>query len=134
MKETILQIDGWMSCLDARGIEKKLMVQRGVHHVAANFMSGTATVHYDESQVSLADLKKLVTECGCDCAGESVPDYIVKPSDPPAMERAMHAGHAMPAQPLERGAWRHVLPAPESSLAGSSGEGRNMRQRFRVQK
>ncbi len=97
MKEVILQIDGWMSCLDARGIEKKLSAQRGVHHVAANFMSGTATVHYDESQVTLADLKKLVADCGCDCSGESVPQHIVKPSDPPAMDHSMHAGHGMPA-------------------------------------
>ncbi len=101
MKETILQIDGWMSCLDARGIEKRLLAQPGVHHVEANFMSATATVHYDESQVTLADLKKLVSECGCECAGESVPKHIVKPSDPPAMDHAMHTGHTMPA-PAQR--------------------------------
>ncbi len=117
MKETILQIDGWMSCLDARGIEKKLMAQRGVHRVEANFMSATATVHYDESQVTLADLKKLVSECGCDCAGESVPEHIVKPSDPPAipMDHSMHAGHAMPApaQPTEHGEHvGHTMPMP----------------------
>src|SRR5450759_280594 len=97
MKETVLQIDGWMSCLDARGIEKKLVAQRGVHHVEANFMSGTATVHYDEAQLSLDDLKKLLAKCGCDCAGESVPRHLVKPSDPPAttMDHSIHAAHAM---------------------------------------
>src|SRR5450759_591715 len=102
MKETVLQIDGWMSCLDARGIEKKLVAQRGVHHVEANFMSGTATVHYDEAQLSLGDLKRLLATCGCDCAGESVPRHLVKPSDSPAavaaMDHSIHAGHAMPPE------------------------------------
>ena len=133
MKETILQIDGWMSCLDARGIEKKLMAQRGVHHVEANFLSGTATVHYDESQVSLANLKKFVGDCGCDCAGESVPQHIVKPGDPSAattlaphpfgsagVDHAMHAGHAMPpSTPPLRGSAQdagahagHAMPMP----------------------
>ncbi len=82
MLSTILQIHGWMSCLDARGIEKKLMAQRGVHHVEANFMSGTATVHHDEAQVSLADLKQFVAQCGCDCAGESAPQHLITPSEP----------------------------------------------------
>ncbi len=128
MKETILQVDGWMSCLDARGIEKRLMAQRGVHHVEANFLSGTATVHYDETQIALTDLKRLVAACGCECAGESVPQHLVKPSDPPAatMEHAMHAehaAHAMPAAPtspplpLLKGEGRdahaaHVHPSP----------------------
>ena len=144
MKETILQIHGWMSCLDARGIEKKLGAQRGVHHVEANFLSGTATVHYDESQVSLADLKKFVGECGCDCAGESVPQHIVKPGDPPGpsttlrsaqgattlaphasagVDNAMHAGHAMPpSTPPLRGSAQdagahagHATLAPHAS-------------------
>src|SRR5574341_383184 len=119
MKQAILLIEGWMSCLDARGIEKRLLAARGVHHVEANFMSGTATVHYDESQVSLADLKKLVADCGCECAGESVPQHIVKPTDPPAMSAAMdhsmHVGHitAMPAKPMEHGEHAgHAMPMP----------------------
>ncbi|MDE3088792.1 MAG: copper-translocating P-type ATPase [Chloroflexota bacterium] len=131
MKETILQIDGWMSCLDARGVEKRLRAQRGVHHVEANFMSGTATVHYDEAQVSLADLKRFVGECGCDCAGESVPRHIVKPSDPPAavatmdhampapttpMEHGEHAGHATLAPHASAGVPMPATPAPSTSL------------------
>ncbi len=118
MKEAILQIEGWMSCLDARGIEKRLMAARGVHHVEANFMSGTATVHYDESQVSLADLKKLVADCGCECTGESLPQHIVKPSDPPVaatMDHSIHAGHTMPmpAKALEHGERAgHAVPMP----------------------
>ncbi len=118
MKQAILQIEGWMSCLDARGIEKRLMAARGVHHVEASFMSGTATVHYDESQASLADLKKLVADCGCECTGESLPQHIVKPSDPPVaatMDHSIHAGHTtpMPAKAMEHGEHAgHAVPMP----------------------
>lgn len=110
----------WQLC--ARGVEKKLLAQRGVHHVEANFLSGSATVHYDESQVSLADLKKLVGDCGYACAGECLPQHVCKASDPASevamerarhampMEHAEHAGHAtmeMPAKPAG-----HAMPMP----------------------
>ncbi len=142
MKATILQINGWMSCLDARGIEKRLSAQRGVHHVEANFMSGTATVHYDETQIALADLKRLVAACGCECAGESVPQNIVKPSDPSTSPPApllqgegsdAHAAHVLPS-PVRGGVGGEV-----GAMAHEMGHGvgmsmdamvRDMRQRF----
>ncbi len=158
MKETILQIDGWMSCLDARGIEKKLLTQRGVHRVEANFSSGTATVHYDEAQVALTDLQKFVGECGCDCAGESVPQHLVTPSDPSAtmgmpMAHGGHAGHAtlaphasagvpVPAAPVQKAgehAGHEALTSEMSGMSHEMGHGvglsmdamvRDMRNRF----
>ena len=84
-KETILQIDDWKSILDAQCIEHCLMTHKGVQHVEATFVSGTATVHYDESQVSLADLKTWLDHAGFECSGESHPAHIVQPTDPPAM-------------------------------------------------
>jgi len=97
VKETVLQITDWKSVLDAQCIEHCLMQLRGVHHADANFMSGTVTVHFDEAQVSVADLKKMLAHGGFDCPGEMVPQHIVKPSDPPTatMEHAMHAGNTM---------------------------------------
>ncbi len=112
MKGTILQITNWKSVLDAQCIEHCMMLHPGVEHVEANFVSGTATVHYDESRVTLADLKTWLDHAGFDCPGESHPAHIVKPSDPPAAamatEHAMpmvagseHAGHHMPSVPAE---------------------------------
>ncbi len=100
MKETTLDIANWKSVLDAQCIEHCLMQVRGVHHAAANFMSGTATVHYDETQVSIADVKKMLDEHGFECM-QSMPRHLVKDADPPAATMAMdhaahiaHAGHA----------------------------------------
>ncbi len=83
-------------------------------------MSGTVTVHYDEAQVAIADLKQMLAHGNFECAGEMTPKHIVKPSDPPAavatMDHSMHAGHTMPATPAqpmkhdERAG--HTMPMP----------------------
>lgn len=48
MQETTFDIGSWRSVLDAQCIEHCLMQMPGVHQAYANFMSGTATVHYDD--------------------------------------------------------------------------------------
>jgi len=105
MKQATLEIGNWKSVLDAQCIEHCLRQVQGVHHTDANFMSGTVTVHYDEAQVSVVDLKQVLAHGNFECAGEMTPMHIVKPSDPPAavatMEHSMHAGHAMPAMPAQ---------------------------------
>ena len=53
--------------MDAQCIEHCLMLRPGVHHAESSFMSGTVTVHYDESQVSLTDLKKWLADGGFEC-------------------------------------------------------------------
>ena len=100
------------------------MLRPGVHHAESSFMSGTVTVHYDESQVSLTDLKKWLDEGGFECPGEMAPAHLVKPSDPPAalamehaghIEHAAHNGHAtpMPTAPVRaEGHTGHAMPMP----------------------
>ncbi|SEH16193.1 heavy metal translocating P-type ATPase [Thermoleophilum album] len=81
----------------------------GVETVEANPVAQTASVTYDPHRVSLADLRRVVEECGYHCAGQSVPSHICDPEaepDPiqgdgavvttPTEERAKpeaHAGH-----------------------------------------
>lgn len=105
MKETTLEIGNWKSVLDAQCIEHCLMQVRGVCHADANFMSGTVTVHFDETQVSIADLKQILTYGGFACAGEMTPKHIVKPSEPLAegavLDHRMHGGHVMPTTPAQ---------------------------------
>jgi len=153
VKESILQIDGWMSCLDARGVEKRLMAQTGVHHVAANFLSGTATVHYDESQVSLDDLKKLVSDCQYACEGESVPQHLhgtghaeqaglSMPMSKGAATHDTHTGHPQPVAPSKTPEHAgHEMGGEMAAMAHEMGHGtgmsmegmvRDMRNRFLV--
>ena len=102
MKEAIICVHGMLCVSDGRGVEKRLRKHRGIHHVDANYLNCTATVHYDESIVSLAEIKALVGECGYHCTGESLPEHICEPGDPPApsttTEHATHHDkHTMPA-------------------------------------
>ncbi len=130
MKEAILQVRDWKSVLDAQCIEHCLMMRPGVQHADSSFMSGTVTVHYDESQVSLTDLKQWLDQAGFDCSGEMAPAHLVKPSDPPSatmtMEHAAHSEHAMPAstKPMEHA--EHVMPVPTKPLGGGEHAGHAM--------
>ena len=49
MKTALLEVADLLSPLSASGVEKMLLRQPGVHHVAVNPVDGTALVHYDES-------------------------------------------------------------------------------------
>jgi P-type Cu2+ transporter len=79
----VVSIDGMMSICDGLGVEKRLLNHPGIEGVEANFLTGTATVKYDESKVTLEEIKKLISECSYHCSGQQVPAHISKPSDPP---------------------------------------------------
>src|SRR5215208_2702354 len=83
MKTVVISIDGMMSICDGLGVEKRLLNYPGIHDIEANFLTGTATVKYDESKLTLEEIKKLISECSYHCSGEQVPAHISKPLDPP---------------------------------------------------
>jgi P-type Cu2+ transporter len=83
MKTVVVGIDGMMSICDGLGVEKRLLNHPGIQGVEANFLTGTATVKYDDSKVTLEEIKKLISECSYHCSGEQVPTHISNPSDPP---------------------------------------------------
>jgi Cu2+-exporting ATPase len=67
-------------------VEAVLGRRPGVERVEANPVAQTATVVYDPTQTSVADLRRWVQECGLHCAGQSVPEHICDPlmePDPP---------------------------------------------------
>ena len=147
MKEAVICVHGMLCVGDGRGVEKQLLRHPGIHHVDANYLNCTATVHYDESVISLAEIKALVGECGFHCTGESLPEHVCKPGDPMAatmsMEHAAHADHAMPAvpaaPPMEHA--EHEMGGEEMAMAHEMGHGpgmsmegmvRDMRNRFFV--
>ncbi|HET7087291.1 MAG TPA: heavy metal translocating P-type ATPase [Anaerolineae bacterium] len=147
MKESTIQVDGLLTALCARNVEKALMKMPGVHHVSANYLNSTATVHYDESQVSLAQLQAAVSDCGYVCAGEALPEHMqhaghaehaaAMPMD--AGAHAAHAGHAMPAAPPAAHAGHVAAGVMEDHAAHGGRPGmtagemeRDMRNRFFV--
>ncbi|MBI5563785.1 MAG: heavy-metal-associated domain-containing protein, partial [Chloroflexi bacterium] len=115
----------------AHNVEKALLKLPGVHHVVANTLNSTATVHYDETQVTLAQLQAAVTDCGYVCAGEALPDHMAHTQHAqPAisMDRASHAGHTTPtlhasrqrgaSVPMEHAAHTAASPLEDHSAHG----------------
>jgi Cu2+-exporting ATPase len=137
MKESVVQVDGLLTALCARNVEKALMKMPGVHHVSANYLNSTATVHYDEGQVSLAQLQAAVADCGYLCSGEAAPEH---------MEH--HAAHTAPAastvdHPAHASAHAHAGHERLGAMADHAAHGgkpgmsaadmeRDMRNRFLV--
>src|SRR5512143_2262553 len=96
MMESVIHVDGLLTALCARNVEKALLKIPGVHHAVANSLNSTATVHYDETQVTLEQLQAAVVDCGYACAGEALPDHMTHASPAAPLDHSLHAGHAMP--------------------------------------
>src|SRR5918995_5589714 len=99
MKTVVVSIDGMMSVCDGLGVEKRLLAHTGIENVEANFLNGTATVKYDESKVTLVDIKNMISECSYHCSGEQVPQHITTPSDPPESNAYTHKIRRKTIQP-----------------------------------
>jgi Cu2+-exporting ATPase len=102
MKETTVQIDGMMSIFDDAGVEKQIKRRDGVVKVDANFLSGTATIVYDEMRVAPHDIETFIAECGYHCRGEVMPAHLCEPGKPngtPTVRAMEHKDHAVPVSP-----------------------------------
>jgi hypothetical protein len=70
--------------------------------VNANFLSGTATIAYDETLVSLDDINRFIAERGYHCRGEVVPVHLCEPGKGngiPAIRVNEHQGHVLALSP-----------------------------------
>ena len=84
MKTSVIEVGGMLSALSARGVEKQLARLRGVERAAVNYVSGSATVIYDETVIDLWTIAAKVHECGYHCSGELVPKHLCKPEHLPS--------------------------------------------------
>jgi Cu2+-exporting ATPase len=87
-----------------RGSEKRVVEQAlgrrpGVVGVEANPVAQTATVTFDTSKTSVAELRRWVQDCGFHCTGQSVPEHICDPLMEPDPAPATHAGDPMATEP-----------------------------------
>jgi len=143
--EAVLHVGGLSYAMSARGVERRLAARPGVLQVQANALNQTATVRYDPSATSLADLEGWVEACGYHCGGRSVPGHVCDPeAEPlagaPDVKPDAHAGHAM-AEPGEH--TRHDVGAAQRAAEAHTGHGgragmsmiemaRDLRRRFFV--
>ncbi|MHB8487599.1 MAG: heavy metal translocating P-type ATPase [Candidatus Dormibacteria bacterium] len=86
----MLELDGlqWASQKDR--VEAVLGRHAGVLSVNANPANQTASVSFDPTRVSAADLTGWIRDCGYHCRGESLPDHLC-PSD-----SGEHVSHGTP--------------------------------------
>jgi Cu2+-exporting ATPase len=76
MKTSIIEVGGMLSALSARGVEKQLLKLSGIEKAEVNYVSGSATVIYDERVVGLGEIQTKVQECGYHCGGELLPKHV----------------------------------------------------------
>jgi Cu2+-exporting ATPase len=126
MKTSILRVDGLLSSLGARGVEKRLRRIGGVAEASVNAVGGSALIAYDEDLTSTASLRLAIENCGYHCPGEAVPDHLVAkrhveraPAErqhgsvvaaTAAPYRALASHHPEPAK-------GHVTPTPDKVVA-----------------
>ena len=71
-------------------VEAALGRHAGVVSVEANPVAQTATVRYDPSVTSVAQLRRVVERCGFECAGCNVPGCLCDPLHEPAAPEREH--------------------------------------------
>lgn len=155
----VLQVGDLSWATEKAVIERTLSRRPGVLAVEANPVAQTATVTFDPSITSIAELRRWIEQCGYHCAGQSVPGHICDPEE--EIERGAvaesglhhdashhpHAGHAPLAAHPADAAHAHGPHAPTHAARGDdSGQGahaghagmsmaamvRDMRNRFVV--
>ena len=110
-----------MLCGSEKAVVEAVLGRRpGVERVEANPVSQTATVVFDPTQTSLADLRRWVEECGLHCAGQSVPNHICDPLMEPDPPDGHHHGTTVATEAPPAGP-DHAPPArwPPRPLAGT---------------
>ena len=141
MKTVTIEVGGMLSTLSARGVEKQLARVLGVRKAEVNYVSGSATVSYDESVTDIKAIKAQVHECGYHCAGESLPKHVCVPEDPPTAAMALpsapvheHAAHVRRAEPVTHGAHTGEMAHEMGHGAGMDMQAmaRDMRKRFLI--
>ncbi|MGQ0843004.1 MAG: heavy metal translocating P-type ATPase [Sporichthyaceae bacterium] len=135
-RSVVLELDGLHWASEKNAVEATLGRRPGVVEVAANPLAQTATVTYDPSRTTVADLAGWVRECGYHCRGESVPDHVCSPT------RVEHPGHGAqqghdtpgkhPAVPDRTGSPADVMGHGGHGEMSMASMVRDMRNRFLV--
>jgi Cu2+-exporting ATPase len=64
MKTSVIEVRDMLSVLSVQGLEQRLGQVPGVESVTVNFAAGSATVRYDETRLSVADIKSDARQLG----------------------------------------------------------------------
>jgi Cu2+-exporting ATPase len=119
MKTSVIEVHGMLSVLSVDDVERRIADVPGVESVTVNFAAGNAAVRYDETRLTVADIKSGVRQRGyesanpADSSGDSRDQNSTTPTAPPAMPAA-----AAPAVPSTAPVGTPVAtPEPGSATA-----------------
>ncbi|RUV73213.1 MAG: copper-translocating P-type ATPase [Mesorhizobium sp.] len=125
MQTTTVDVGGIASVLDPLAVERKLRQLPGIRNANVNFVSGTATVTYDEGRTNVESIRDAVLECGFHCRGEVVPRHMCEPDSTtvqPANPKAPAARHEHARAPKPQGGATaaHAHHAPQGKPVAAS--------------
>ncbi|WP_234008872.1 heavy metal translocating P-type ATPase [Streptomyces sp. Mg1] len=115
----MLDVRGMVRASQQNTVAAVLGRRPGVLDVEVNPVAQSATVVFDPTRTSLAELRGWVTECGYHCAGQSVPSHICDPMDepdPPGPARAPEA-----VRPAHVGHEPEVMHSPHEATVDDDG-------------
>lgn len=94
MRTTTVDVSTFRTPLDPLVVERRLRALPGVIKVSANFAAAAATVTYDETILSMVQLRDAVRDCGFHCRGQVVPRHVCTPGEDTLAPEAAHVpGH-----------------------------------------
>ena len=64
MKTSVMKVHDMLSVLSVSGVEERIGEVPGVESVTVDFAAGNATVRFDETRLSLADIRSNVRQSG----------------------------------------------------------------------
>jgi P-type Cu2+ transporter len=102
----VLEVAGVHWASEKTTVERVLGRRPGVLEVEANPVGQTATITYDPTRTSVADLTAWIRDCGYHCTGQSVPQHVCDPAAEPDGPAGHHDGHR-PAAPGGEGPHEH---------------------------
>src|SRR5687767_778704 len=116
----VLEVAGVHWAASKNVAEAVLSRRPGVVEVEANPVAQTATVTYDPSRTSVAELAGWVRDCGYHCAGQSVPDHICDPlAEPRASAEQLAHPQRSPQAHHDHDSGHHqmIMEAPAEQVA-----------------
>ncbi len=109
MKTSVMKVHDMLSVLSVSGVESRIGEVPGVESVTVDFAAGSATVRFDETRLSLADIRSSVRQSGSkddaaadgdkDTAAPDAPAADSKPAVPKAPPAAASADTKPPPKP-----------------------------------
>ena len=123
MKTSVMKVQDMLSVLSVPGVEKRIGEVPGVESVTVDFAAGSATVRFDETRLSLADIRSDVRQSGSKDDAAAPDTEPVAPKAPPAAASAdaKPAGDAPPGStPPDKAAADAKPPAAPTSVADAT--------------